>query len=115
MKPFSESESLTEQQKCFNYHLSRARIVVENAFGRLKARWRRLMKQNDMHLSNVPKVITACCILHNICEIHGETFDNNWLEELQSTCNLSQATPAAQTDAATGTPHAIQDAIVNLF
>ena len=112
MKPFSESESLIEQQKCFNYHLSRAQIVVENTFGRLKARWRCLMKQNDMHLSNV---ITACCILHNICELHGETFDNNWLEELQCTCNLSQPTPAAQTDAATGTPHAIRDAIVNLF
>ena len=38
MKPFAESSSLTPEQKRFNYRLSRARIVVENAFGRLKAR-----------------------------------------------------------------------------
>ena len=60
MKSFSESECLIEQQKCCNYHLSRARIVIQYAFGWLKARWRRLMKQNDMYLSNVPRVITAC-------------------------------------------------------
>ena len=32
MKPFAHNTSLTAQQKCFNYWLSRARIVVENAF-----------------------------------------------------------------------------------
>ena len=47
MKPFSDNGSLSPQQKYFNYRLSHARIVVENAFGRLKARWRRLMKRNE--------------------------------------------------------------------
>ena len=50
MKPFSNNTSLDSRQKCFNYSLSRARIVVENAFGRLKARWRRLLKKNDMRI-----------------------------------------------------------------
>ena len=75
---------LTQKQKKFNYRLSRARIVVENAFGRLKARWRRLLKQNDMDVTSVPKVVTACCILHNVCEIHGDMFDDDWLEESHS-------------------------------
>ena len=44
IKPFSFS-SLNSQQKKFNYRISRARIVVEIAFGRLKAFWRRLAKQ----------------------------------------------------------------------
>ena len=45
MKPFDMTSSLTEQQKTFYYRISRGRVVVEIAFGRLKARWRRLLKQ----------------------------------------------------------------------
>ena len=37
MKPFCQSSELTIEQKTFNYRFSRARIVVENAFGQLKA------------------------------------------------------------------------------
>ena len=81
VKPFNFNSSLTAKQKHFNYRLSRARIVVENAFGRLKARWRRLMKRNDMSTEHIPTVITACCILHNICEIHGEYFNDSWLAD----------------------------------
>ena len=35
LKPFSDT-GLSRKQKTFNYHLSRARVVVGNAFGRLK-------------------------------------------------------------------------------
>ena len=65
----------------YNYRLSRGRVIVEIAFGRLKARWRRLSKQIDMDISNVPNVILACCTLHNICEIHNDSFNDEWLQQ----------------------------------
>ena len=68
VKPFPFSSSLNSQQKKYNYRLSRARVVVEIAFGRLKARWHRLAKKIDMHIDNVPHIIAACCVLHNVCE-----------------------------------------------
>ena len=45
LKPFASNTSLTSEQKNFNYRLSHARIVSENAYGRLKARWCRLIKK----------------------------------------------------------------------
>ena len=79
LKPFPFNGDLSTAKKTFNYKLSRARIVSEIAFGRLKARWCRLSKQNEMIITNVTPVVIACCVLHNICEIHGSTFSDDWL------------------------------------
>ena len=38
MKPYSDSGNLSPDEARFNLALSRSRVVVENAFGRLKAR-----------------------------------------------------------------------------
>ena len=88
MKPFLHSRSLTSQQILYNYRMCRGRVVVELAFGRLKARWRRLSKQNDMLVENVPTVVGACCVLHNICQIHGDAFNNEWLKDMSHTGNI---------------------------
>ena len=32
-------------------------------------------------VSEVPELVGACCILHNICQLHGEQFNSQWLEE----------------------------------
>uniref|UniRef100_A0A3Q2YV74 DDE Tnp4 domain-containing protein n=1 Tax=Hippocampus comes TaxID=109280 RepID=A0A3Q2YV74_HIPCM len=66
MKPFSDNGRLTQPQKEFNYKHSRARMVVENAFGRLKGRWRILLKTQDTHLVNLKNIVAACCTLHNL-------------------------------------------------
>lgn len=39
MKPFQHNSILSDDKKRYNYSMSKVRIVVENAFGRLKARW----------------------------------------------------------------------------
>ena len=81
MKPFTDNGHLTPDARTFNYRLSRARIVIENAFGRLKGRWRCLLKRTDMDLKHIPNVIATCVVLHNICEIHKEQFNDEWLTE----------------------------------
>uniref|UniRef100_A0A668AUA2 DDE Tnp4 domain-containing protein n=1 Tax=Myripristis murdjan TaxID=586833 RepID=A0A668AUA2_9TELE len=80
MKPFMDNGCLTEEETNFNIRLSRARVVVENAFGRLKGRWRCLLKRNDCNLDTVKSVVITCCVLHNLCESHGEDFREEWAE-----------------------------------
>lgn len=74
MKAYPEGRGITPEQTNFNYRLSQARMTVERAFGRLKGRWRCLLKRCDAHISHVPNIISACCVLHNFCEIHREPF-----------------------------------------
>ena len=81
MKAFPDTGRLSQQQKTFNYRLSRARVVVEHAYGRLKGRWRCLLKRNDIFINDVPVLVAACCTLHNICEIRGDQFIDDWMLE----------------------------------
>lgn len=66
MKPFPGGLGLADpRQKTFNYRLSRARMVVENAFGRLAGRWRIFHTTIDTNVETVCYIIKACCALHN--------------------------------------------------
>ena len=31
-----------------------------------------------MSLANIPTIIAACCVLHNICEKNRNRYDNSW-------------------------------------
>lgn len=64
LKPFSKTE-LTTGQKVFNYRLSRARRIVENAFGILASRFRIFEKPISCKVSTVDKIVRTCCALHN--------------------------------------------------
>ena len=66
MKPYINTGSLNTQQRRFNQRLSQARIVVEHSFGLLKGRWRCLRNRLAVHVSEVPELVGACCILHNM-------------------------------------------------
>lgn len=63
-KPYN-SLPLTKEEKIFNYRLSRARRIVENAFGILVSRFRIFEKKILCNLSTVDKIVKACCALHN--------------------------------------------------
>ncbi|XP_045775412.1 putative nuclease HARBI1 [Maniola jurtina] len=64
LKPFPGNR-LTSQQKIFNYRLSRARRIVENAFGILAARFRVFEKPMPYSPEKVVKIVKTCCALHN--------------------------------------------------
>ncbi|CAI6356842.1 unnamed protein product [Macrosiphum euphorbiae] len=76
---------LTNEQDSFNTYLSSARMAVENTFGRMKGHWRCLQKRIDIHYSFVPKVVSACAILHNIVERKHEDFNSSWLRSVNAT------------------------------
>ena len=56
---------LTEEQRIFNYRLSRARIVIENTFGILVTRWRIYSRPIKASVENVEKYVLATISLHN--------------------------------------------------
>lgn len=65
----------------FNATLDRCQEPLEEAFSRLKGRWRCLTGRNDCAVENLPRLISACCVLHNICEEKGEAYEEAWEAE----------------------------------
>eukprot|EP00795_Rhopilema_esculentum_P005726 gene5727-10980_t len=65
----------TNAEVIFNNILRSARNPIECAFGRLKARWSILTRKMDLQLQIIPKVVHACFVLHNFCELHANTID----------------------------------------
>ena len=43
-------------------------MSLKKTFGRLKCRWRRLLKKMDLRAETAPTIIAAALVLHNICE-----------------------------------------------
>ena len=64
---YPETRAITPSQRNFNKALSRARVVVERAFGMFKGRWRCLVVKLDESMDKIPLSIIASCVLHNIC------------------------------------------------
>ena len=64
IKPYGQAQ-LTKEKRIFNYRLSRARRVVENAFGILATRFRIFMTPIALSPKKVEIITYACCILHN--------------------------------------------------
>lgn len=86
MRPFPGSNI---PRRIFNYRLSRARMVVECAFGILSARWRVLHTRLNMKPENADAVVMATCILHNYLMTPSQ--NQTWLDESEERGNVLPA------------------------
>lgn len=72
LAPYRDNGYLTSVQKKFNAVHSSARSTVENAFARLKNKFRRLKGPIDAtNMCNALLMIEASCTLHNFIMDHG--------------------------------------------
>lgn len=65
IKPFRITQLLHEQL-IFNQQLSRARVVVENAFAHTSQKWRILLAPINKSPEIVNMIIKCTCVLHNV-------------------------------------------------
>ena len=66
MKRYADRGDLNPQEKRYNVALSKSRVVVENAFGRLKGIFQCSSTRLDTSVQKTVSV-TACCTSHNVC------------------------------------------------
>ena len=74
-----EGSGLPPHKHSINYSLIRTRRVVQQAFGRLKGRWK--VMDGHCKISDsvfVRRVAMVCCGLHNVCERHQCPFEPGW-------------------------------------
>lgn len=69
-------QNLTWTQHAFNEKIGEVQNVAKEAFARLKGRWSCLQKRTEVKLQDLPVVLGACCVLHNICEMRNEEMDS---------------------------------------
>lgn len=83
LRPYPRNTSRdNEKQKVFNYRLSRARRVVENAFGIMTQKFRIFYGRLQVSPGNADKVIQAACVLHNY--LRDEVVENEPEHQVES-------------------------------
>jgi hypothetical protein len=67
MRPFSKPRigALNEEEKIFNYRLSRARRMIENTFGIMVARFRVFHRVINAAPATIDKIVKAAVCVHN--------------------------------------------------
>ena len=70
-KPYGDAV-LTDERRYYNYRHSRARMVTEGAFGKLKSVWRVLHRKYESGKDTVKLMTLTCVVLHNFMIANGE-------------------------------------------
>jgi len=79
MKPFSRRD-LSREERIFNYRLSRARRIVENAFGILANRFRAILGKMLQEPETVEDIVLTCICLHNLMRMRYPALQNHDLD-----------------------------------
>ena len=67
ISPKRDNGRLTEEEMAQNTNISRGRVIIENVYGRMKCRWRRIRDLQNVNIEVMVGIILAACVLHNMC------------------------------------------------
>lgn len=73
LKPFPQ-KSLNYERRIYNYRLSRARNVVENAFSLIASRFRIFQTSINVNPNDTNYIVLAICTLHNFLIKHNSSY-----------------------------------------
>lgn len=104
MTPYNDP--ITGSQKAFNQAHRKARVIIEQTFGRWKRRFHLLHSEIRMQPEKVCQLVGACAILHNIAHAFNEPMED--LEEADDQ-------PAVQDYSGPANGNLIRDHITNTF
>lgn len=83
LRPYS-NRSLNVDKRVFNYRLTRARRVVECAFGILANKWRFLHSAINLKMENAISAVKAACVLHNFVALRdGYNHEDSLMHDME--------------------------------
>lgn len=72
LTPFKNYGNMTKAKSTYNRRHAATRVVIENAFGLLKQRFRQLRYVEFTTVDKITQLIVGFCVLHNICIDAGD-------------------------------------------
>jgi hypothetical protein len=82
LTPFGGSQKAIPANDHYNFYLSQLRIKIEQAFGLMTTKWRRLRSPLQVRLKTAPTVCVAIARLHNYCIDHRQYSDSTSIDEV---------------------------------
>lgn len=121
LRPYPRADNLNLHKKVFNYRLSRARRVVECAFGLLSAKWRIFRRPMSTNVDHATSIVKAAVCLHNflimkdlVLSAQQRTYSINILPQDTNSCQNTQI-PKISTSNISQRGGIIRDLFTNYF
>ena len=73
-----------------------------------------MLKRLDVSTDSAPGLVAACCVLHNMCEMHGDGLDQEWMEGISTSDNTHMSSSSTTSQSETSAMQ-IRKAFVSYF